>query len=157
MLVHVCVTNVLPLVKTFIHNNFFFSRLVLESDVDEVADLTYLVLNKNRYSKTFLFCFVFFLILCFFVFVLERLFTTLHKKLHDFPYELEHFPLKFNHRHQYVLPLSFLLQIYHLCRLGQKSKSFFRKWLLEIKYDALASVAGCFTHSARGTKNCGGQ
>ena len=111
MLVHVCVTNVLPLVKTFIHNNFFFSRLVPESDVDEVADLTYLVLNKNRYSKTFLFCFVFFLILCFFVFVLERLFTTLHKKLHDFPYELRHFPLKFNHRHQYVLPVFFITDI----------------------------------------------
>lgn len=99
---------------------------MLESDVDEVADLTYLVLNKNRYSKTFLFCFVFFLILCFFVFVLERLFTTLHKKLHDFPYELGHFPLKLTiDTNTYYL--SFLLQIYHLCRLGQKNKSFFRK------------------------------
>ena len=71
--------------------------------MDEVADLTYLVLNKNRYSKTFF--------LCFFVFVLERLFTTLHKKLHDFPYELGHFPLKFNHRHQYVLPVFFITDI----------------------------------------------
>ena len=81
MLVHVCVTNVLPLVKTFIHNNFFFSRLVLESDVDEVADLTYLVLNKNRYSKTFLFCFVFFLILCFFRFCVGEIIYNASQKI----------------------------------------------------------------------------